>query len=91
MYNIIRELELLHADAKKNPELRAKLLETRFAKDPMDAFCIVANNAGHTISLGELFEFGQSYCDNLCKSTNGGNPRPNECFDDTLDTFLASL
>ena len=91
MYKIVMELEKFHKAAKENPELREKLLATRNADDPLDAFCIIAKASGYNIPLGELFELGQEFNDNQCKSTNGGNPRPNECYEDVYDTFLASL
>ena len=34
---------------------------------------------------------GQEYSDNQCKSTNGGNPRPYDSFDDTLASFLSEV
>ncbi|WPC41244.1 hypothetical protein [Clostridium sp. JS66] len=91
MNDINKELELLHSDAKKDPLLREKLLATRSADDPMDAFCKIACDAGHAITVGELFAIGQEFSDNQCKSTNGGNPYPYDSFDDTYETFLASL
>lgn len=91
MNDINKELELLHSDAKKDPLLREKLLATRSADDPMDEFCKIACAVGHHITVGELFAIGQEFSDNQCKSTNGGNPYPYDSFDDTYETFLASL
>lgn len=85
------ELELLYSDAKKDPSLKKRLLATRSADDPMDAFCKIACEVGHPITVGELFAIGQEYSDNQCKSTNGGNPYPYDSFEDTYETFLASL
>lgn len=91
MNKIIIQLELLHSDAKKDPLLKKRLLATRLADDPMDAFCKIACEVGHPITIGELFTLGQEYSDNQCKSTNGGNSYPYELFDDTYETFLTSL
>lgn len=91
MNNITIELELLYSDAKKDPLLKEKLLASRSEDDPMDAFCKIACDAGHPITVGELFAIGQEYSDNQCKSTNGGNPYPYDSFEDTYETFLASL
>lgn len=91
MDRITNELELLYSDAQKDPLLKERLLATRSADDPMDAFCKIACEAGHPISIGDLFAVGQEYSDNQCKSTNGGNPYPYDAFDDTYETFLASL
>jgi len=91
MNKTIIELELLYSDAKNDPLLKKRLLATRSEDDPMDSFCKIACDAGHPITIGELFAIGQDYSDNQCKSTNGGNPRPNDSFEDTYETFLASL
>ena len=91
MNKTIIELELLYSDAKKDPLLKKRLLATRSADDPMDAFCKIACEVGHPITIGELFSIGQEYSDNQCKSTNGGNPSPYDSFEDTYETFLNSL
>ena len=91
MNNIIIELELLYSDIKKYPLLKKRILATRSAADPMDVFCKIACDAGHPISIGELFAMGQEYSDNQCKSTNGGNPSPYDSFEDTYEIFLNSL
>ena len=91
MNKTIIELELLHSDIKKDPILKNRLLATRLEVDPMDAFCKIARDAGHPITIGGLLEIGQEYSDNQCKSTNGGNPNPYDSFDDTYETFLDSL
>ncbi|OBR92554.1 hypothetical protein CLRAG_24040 [Clostridium ragsdalei P11] len=91
MDNTTTELELLYTDAKKDPSLRKKLLETRLADDPMDTFCKIACDAGHPITIGGLLAVGQEYSDNQCKSTNGGNPDPYDSFEDAYEMFLSSL
>lgn len=91
MNNAAIELELLYSDAKKDPLLKKRLIETRSAEDPMDAFCKIACDVGHPITVGELFAIGQEYSDNQCKSTNGGNPNPYDSFEDAYETFLTSL
>ena len=87
----IIELELLYSDAKKDSLLKKRLLATRLADDPMDAFCKIACEVGHPVTVGELLAIGQEYSDNQCKSTKGGNPYPYDLFDDTYETFLSSL
>ena len=85
------ELELLYADAKKDPVLKERLLSTRSAADPYAEFCNISCEAGHPVTIGDLFAIGQEYSDNQCKSTNGGNPSPYESFEDTYEVFLDSL
>jgi hypothetical protein len=41
--------------------------------------------------VGDLFAVGEEYSDNQCKSQNGGNHYPYKGFNDTYETFLASL
>ncbi len=91
MNNAANELELLYFDAKKDPLLKKRLIETRSADDPMDAFCKIACDVGHPITVGELFAIGQECSDNQCKSTNGGNSNPYDSFEDAYETFLTSL
>lgn len=89
--SVFEKLERLWTLAKKDQELRRKLLATREAQDPLDAFCRLAQEAQVELSIGELFAVGEEYSDNQCKSTNGGNPTPYEAFNDAYETFLMSL
>lgn len=89
--NTFQKLELLSNLAQKDEALRARLLETQRASDPLDAFCTLAQKAGVELYIGELFAVGQEYSDNQCKSTNGGNPTPYDSFGDAYDSFIASL
>ncbi|HIR47955.1 MAG TPA: Nif11 family protein [Candidatus Caccousia avicola] len=91
MNSLFRELDRLLEAARRDESLRRRLLDTRAASDPMDAFCSLAQSLGYEIYLGDLFAAGQEYSDNQCKSTNGGNPRPYDSFSDTLEFFLAEL
>jgi hypothetical protein len=91
MNRILRKLDLLYTECRKDPALRERLLGTREAEDPMDSFCQIACEAGYDISVGELFTVGLEYSDNQCKSQNGGNQYPYKGFQDTYETFLASL
>lgn len=81
----------LSVQANQDERLRARLLATRQAPDPMDAFCTIATQAGFPVTVGELFSLGQENSDNQCKSTNGGNPTPYDAFDDAYENFLTSL
>lgn len=91
MNTLFRELDRLLDAARQDSTLRRRLLDTRTAPDPMDAFCNLAQSLGYEIYLGDLFAAGEEYSDNQCKSTNGGNPRPYDSFNDTLEFFLAEL
>lgn len=89
--NAFEKLEKLTALAKADDNLRLLLLETRKEDDPLASFCRIAQAVGIELSVGELFAVGQEYSDNQCKSTNGGNPTPYDAFDDTYESFLASI
>lgn len=82
--------QLLHV-AKGNEELKKKLLATRNADDPMDAFCNIATEEGFPISVGELFELDNILWSNLLKSVNGGATYPFADWGDTYENFLSSL
>lgn len=84
-------LARLSALARRDRELRERLLATRTAPDPMGAFCALATEAGCPITVGELFAVGQEYTDNLLKSTNGGATYPIEEWDDAYSQFFAGL
>lgn len=86
-----QKLDRLTELARADQGLRQKLLETRQAKEPLLAFCALAQEAGVDLTAGELFSAGQEYSDNQCKSTNGGNPSPYAYFDDTYENFLESI
>lgn len=91
MNRILRELDMLYDHTRKDPLLKEKLLATSADEDPMESFCKIASDAGHNISVGDLFAVGEEYSDNQCKSQNGGNHYPYKGFNDTYETFLASL
>lgn len=39
-------------EARHNPNLKQKLIDTKSAKDPMQAFCEVATEAGYPMTVG---------------------------------------
>ena len=89
--NTFIKLEQLTALAKGNETLRKQLLATKDSSDPLFDFCRLAQAAGVDLSAGELFAIGEEYCDNQCKSTNGGNPSPYDSFNDAYENFLESI
>ena len=89
--NTFLKLDNLTTLCKKDPILKNELIATEKTIDPLYNFCKIANNVGVDISIGELFTLGEEYCDNQCKSTNGGNPSPYDSFNDTYENFIQSL
>ena len=65
------KLSKILEEARRNPEIKSKFLETRKAQDPMEEFCKVATAIGYDMTVGELFAMGEEYSDNMLKSCNG--------------------
>ena len=84
-------LSALLIAAHEDEALRQRLMATREAPDPMEAFCAEAGAAGYPLTVGELFAVGQEYSDNLLKSVNGGAEYPMDGWDDAYEMFLAAL
>ena len=58
-------------EARHDPKLKQKLIDTKSAKDPMQAFCEVATEAGYEMTVGELFQIGEEYASAICQPTAG--------------------
>lgn len=78
-------------EARNNPEIKEKFLETRRSEDPMDSFCKLATSMGYEMTVGELFEMGEEYSSNLLKSCNGGAVYPIDDWGDLYEDFFYSL
>ncbi len=89
--NTFLKLEKLTSLCKSDASLKDSLINTAKTTDPLFEFCTIAQACGVDLSLGELFAVGEEYCDNQCKSTNGGNPSPYYSFNDTYENFIESL
>ena len=59
------KLSKILEEARRNPEIKSKFLETRKAQDPMEEFCKVATAIGYDMTVGELFAMGEEYSDNM--------------------------
>lgn len=86
-----QKLDRLTQLAKADKALRQSLLATQASADALWDFCALAQAAGVELYAGELFAVGQEYCDNQCKSTNGGNPSPYDSFNDAYENFIESI
>lgn len=80
------ELELMRLQnhAKRDKSVRDLLFATRTAPDPYKAFCTTAQSLGYDISLFELVDMGQAFCDAMLRSVNGGGT---ESFDEWADFY----
>ena len=70
---------------------RQAILATRNAADPLTALCELAQVNGFNLTLADIISDGEEFSCNQTKSTNGGNPMPYDCFDDSYEMFLPSL
>ena len=68
----ICELENLKVRARSNPELAQALLATRGMKNPVSAFCRIAQEHGCTFSAMDLVSAGEDSYAAMRRSTNGG-------------------
>ena len=64
------KLSKILEEARRNPEIKSKFLETRKAQDPMEEFCKVATAIGYDMTVGELFAMGEEYSDNIEQQNN---------------------
>ena len=55
------------------------------------ALCELAQANGFNLTLADIISDGEEFSCNQTKSTNGGNPMPYDCFDDSYEMFLLSL
>lgn len=87
------ELEMmrLQSHAKRDKSVRDALLKTRDSKDPYKAFCTTAQNLGYDITLFELADMGQSFCDAMLRSVNGGGRDNFEIWTDFYEMFFDAI
>ena len=91
--NIAEQLEELQLKALRDKELRASLLETRRAADPIGAFCEKARSMGYEIYPMELIVAGEEFYASYRRSTNGGgeNSPKLKGEDDFYEMFFSVL
>lgn len=88
---IAQEMERLLKDARKNADLKGKLLSTETTEDPMGEFCKICQENGYNITVGEIIELGQNLNDAKMRSVNGGGAWEIEGWDDAFEDFMAQL
>ena len=86
-------LDGLKAAAKKDPALKAALLETRQAKYPLTTFCKLATEHGFPLSPMDVIDYGEQEVAAMARSINGGgeNHPSLEGEEDTYELFLIEL
>lgn len=85
------ELMKLQERALKDPKLKAELLKTRKAADPVRAFCDKCQELGYDITVYGLLTMGQSFCDAMLRSVNGGGVEAPDKWDDFYEMFFDAL
>jgi hypothetical protein len=86
------ELSQLTQRARKNPQLRLELLETRSAPDPVAAFCAKCAELGYShITVYELLTAGEAFCAEMLRSVNGGGVEAPDDWDDFYEMFFDEL
>ncbi len=87
------ELEMMRLQnhAKRDSKVRDALLKTRADADPYKAFCDTAQKLGYDISLFELADMGQAFCDAMMRSVNGGGRDNFEIWTDFYEMFFDAI
>lgn len=85
------ELMKLQEKAKKDPALKSELLKTRTAPDKVKAFCDKCQEMGYDITVYGLLTMGQSFCDAMLRSVNGGGVEAPDDWDDFYEMFFDEL
>lgn len=86
-------LDELQNRAKRDPDVREMLLNTREEQNPVDAFCRKCQELGYPIYVMDLIGAGEEFYGNMRRSTNGGgeNSPKLDGEDDFYELFMASL
>lgn len=87
------ELEMMRLQnhAKRDKNVRDALLKTRDATDPYKEFCDTAQKLGYDITLFELADMGQAFCDAMLRSVNGGGRDNFEIWTDFYEMFFDAI
>jgi len=76
--------------AKKDSSLRKRILETKKANDPELALCELATELGCAVTVGQIYEQGQRYLDDLQDGCLNVKEYKQE-YADVYDQFFASI
>lgn len=86
-------LDTLKQKALRDEKIRAELLATRKAEQPLSAFCAKCRELGYPVYEMELISAGEDFYATMRRSTNGGgeNSPMLEGEDDFYELFFAGL
>ncbi len=86
------KLAALQEAALKEESMRAEFLKTKNDPEPLKAFCAKCGEYGLDITVGELLEMGDSFCDSMIRSVNGGGvDAPFGVWNDFYELFMSAL
>lgn len=85
------EMMRLQNHAKRDSAVREKLIATRTSPDPYKAFCDAAQELGYDITLFELADMGQAFCDAMLRSVNGGGTESFDAWADFYEMFFEAI
>ena len=91
--DILEMLEEIQHKAFKDDNLKAKILATEDAKEPLDEFCRICQQEGYEIYPMDVIIAGEESYAAMKRSTNGGgeNSPMLACGDDFYELFLSAL
>ena len=90
---IADSLETLRILARRDKDLRDRLLATRSQKDPLKEFCEISTRSGCPLAPMDVLSYGEESYAAMRRSTNGGgeNSPLLEWEDDYYELFMAEL
>ena len=93
MADITSMLDELQRQAKRDENLRQRLIATKKEQEPVSAFCKICRELGYEIYEMELILAGEEFHAAMKRSTNGGGENsPMIAGEDDVDElFLAAL
>ena len=88
--DVLTELKSL---ARKDPEVRKALLETKNSKNPVGEFCRLSTEYGYPLYAMDLIAAGEEEYATMKRSTNGGgeNSPLLSGEDDYYEMFMAEI
>ena len=91
--NVSVELDKLKKKALSDGVIKEKLLLTRTAEDPVEAFCKLARKEGCEIYEVDLILAGEELYTKIRRGTNGGGENAPKLFgeDDFYEMFFADF
>lgn len=91
--NIAETLDEIKQNARKDPKLKGRILNTRKESNPLSAFCSLCRELGYPVYEMDLACAGESFYAEIKRSTNGGgeNSPLLKGEDDFYEMFFAEL